>query len=460
MSEAFLDSRSSLPPLGECGKALRQLSLERDAVVPPYVANDFISRAFNDPYGRRLVDVSNPAVFKRLRRSLGYSLAWTLKENKVSAAIRNRIADHVGYELSSFVAGRKSSGVRVFRRERDNDGMYHLVPELKPVKSWNRIANGSAVLVPTGVVSPRIADEEVYLRMDVSRSHCKRSMFIASEILFTNSNGRSVAGFADVGEYVVNIDDAHSALSNVFGVEYNEAECNAAIFESWWQHKLAAPNSDIIRVPLRVFDDGEIAMTLNRLDEGGWTASLDVFGHVAPLSEFASEHELVLDSQTAVAEHDFLEAAFKRCFPFGGDDAVIKSAVDLDHVFRERKDRFTLDFQKKIQQDYDAAVEEFIGALRHTLATPSLWETTLYFNGTEKGLAHYGDTANARVQLVFPIFLSDDERDLESPSVYVVGDWAQDIITGRGECVFPTVLTRAQVFCNRTILRRAIRRSA
>lgn len=461
MNEVYLDSSYSLSPLGECETTLRRLSLDRDSAVPPCIANEFVVRALNDPFGRRLVDVSNPTIFRRVRRALGYSLAWTLKERKVSTAARNHMADRIGYELSSFVEGSTSSGVRVLRRECDGDGAFYLTAGGKPVTSYKRIANGSAILVPTGVVSPRLGDgEEVYLRLDLSRSHCNRSLFVASEFLFTDVNGKSLAGFADFGEYITNIDDMHSALTNVFGMEYNDIECNAVIFDAWWQHKIAAPDNDTIRIPLYVCEDGEIAIVLNRLGESSWTASLDVFDDKAPLSDFASEREIVLDNQEVVAEHDVLEAAFKRCFPFGGNDAEVKSAVNLKHIFRLNAYRFSKDFQKKINEDHESAVGEFLDALRHTLATPSIWETTLYFMGSEKGLTHYGDAANARVQLAFPIFLCDEERNLESPSVYVVGGLEQDSCTDYTRCAFPTILTRAQVFCNRTILRRAIRRSA
>ena len=83
----------------------------------------------------------------------------------------------------------------------------------------------------------------------------------------------------------------------------------------------------------------------------------------------------------------------------------------------------------------------------------------MFYGGAEKDLVWNGDSVLTRVQYALPVFLTDEEVELERPSVYVIAGLKYDSVAGRDVCVFPTVLDNALLLRNQSAMRRAIRQS-
>lgn len=136
------------------------------------------------------------------------------------------------------MSGRKTHSILVFQQK--NEGVaIRLIPALGKNALFTKMAGDMTLLIPTGMTSSvEAGGESVYLRLDVVRSWRKKgALMTAKEFLFTNSAGKSIVGLGDISDTIVNIDDAHDALKEVLGIGYNVSECNARIFDAWWQHK-------------------------------------------------------------------------------------------------------------------------------------------------------------------------------------------------------------------------------
>ncbi len=445
-----LDSRRSCDHSHDSEAALRRLGLERHTRADVRVANDFIRKALNGYCGKRLVDAA--PVFMSVRHALGASLGWIMDNPRVSVPFRERMAEYVNRELASFVEGRRDNGVIVMRRE--NVGGEECLSPVGGYLPPQRIRSGYAILVPTGRTSPRLGDDEVYLRMDVSRPRFTGASFCASEFLFADSNGKSIAGFADITDYVVNLDDVQLALRNAVGGDVDDVGCNAAIFDAWWRYKIGGKADDTILVPLPVADlrGNAISLVMKREALRSWWVSLEIGGVSAELAEYLPETAMTVGYAEVEAELARLDSAFRR-------PICVEEAINIEHIFGDHADRFPAEFREEIVADPGSAFERLVDSLKSVLAMPDKWEPTMFYGGAEKDLVWNGDSVLTRVQYALPVFLTDEDAELERPSVHVIAGLKCDNVAGCDVCVFPTVLDNALLLRNQSAMRRAIRQS-
>lgn len=445
-----LDSRRSCDHSYDSEAALRRLGLERHTRADVSVANNFIRKALNGYCGKRLVDVS--PVFMNVRHALGASLGWIMDNPRVSVPFRERMAEYVNRELVSFVEGRRDNGVIVMRRVNvaGEESLSPVGGHLPP----QRIRSGSAILVPTGRTSPRLGDGEVYLRMDVSRPRFVGASFRASEFLFTDSDGKSIAGFGDITDYIENLDDVQLAIRNAVGGDVDDVGCNAAIFDAWWRYKIAGKTDDTILVPLPVADlcGNAITLVMKRKALRSWWVSLEIGGGPAELAEYLPETTMTVSYAEVEAELARLDSAFRR-------PICVEEAINIEHIFGDHADRFPAEFGEEIVADPGSAFVRLVDSLKNVLDAPDKWEPTMFYGGAEKDLVWNGDSVLTRVQYALPVFLTDEDVELERPSAYVIAGLKYDSVAGRDVCVFPTVLDNALLLRNQSAMRRAIRQS-
>jgi len=451
MSDLTLSSDRALARNAECKSLLREFNLERPTMASDSIANGFVSEALNDLGGERFIDVSH--AFPKVRRALGSSLTRTIHNREVTSALLHRMAGCIRHELTSFMHGRGSHGVLVYARKQVGNTLV-LIPATERNAQPHRIAKGSSILIPTGVISPCIGNDDVYLRVDVERSRDRRSTLSALEFLFSDRHGNSIAGFADARCFIENIDDLPEALKTALGVGYDVAACNAAIFNTWWSHCLLNPLGDMIRIPLppSVTSTSAYALVMRRTGSNSWELLLEENGEVKPLAWFLPDAELNVDVDALKDEHRKLMSALRAAADNGFD-------FDSDHIFDERIDRFPAEFIDECCENPEDAVRRFTDEIKRGLAMQERWLPSLFHAGREYELFLNGDTANTRLQMLLPLALTDEDVTNGTSSVYAVLEvWK---LPGEDVCVvgIPTILTPEQAKANRNAFRRMLRRA-
>jgi len=152
------------------------------------------------------------------------------------------------------------------------------------------------------------------------------------------------------------------------------------------------------------------------------------------------------------AELARLDSAFRR-------PICVEEAINIEHIFGDHADRFPAEFREEIVADPGSAFERLVDSLKSVLAMPDKWEPTMFYGGAEKDLVWNGDSVLTRVQYALPVFLTDEDAELERPSVHVIAGLKCDNVAGCDVCVFPTVLDNALLLRNQSAMRRAIRQS-
>lgn len=451
MSCLTLSSDRALARNSECKALLREFNLERPTMASDDIANKFVSEALNDLDGERFIDVRH--AFPKVRRALGSSLTRTIHNREVTPALLHRMADRIRHELSSFMHGRGAHGVLVYTRTQAGNAL-ELIQATGRNTQPSRIAKGSAIIIPTGVISPCISNDDVYLRVDVERSRDRRSRFAAEEFLFCDRHGNSIAGFADARCFVENIDDVPDALKKALGAGYDVTACNAAIFNSWWSHCQLNPLGDIIRIPLppSITSTSAFALVMRRTGSNSWEVLLEENGEVKPLAWFLPDAELNVDVDALKDEHRNLMSALRAAADNGFD-------FDSDHIFDERIDRFPAEFIDECCENPEDAVRRFTDEIKRGLAMPERWLPSLFHSGHEYELFLNGDSANTRLQMLLPLALTDEDVANGTSSVYAVLEAWQ--LPGEDVCVvgIPTILTPEQAKANRNAFRRMLRRA-
>ena len=451
MAVMELSSARGLGSQLNSARILGKLGLGRSARANNAIVNEFIRRALNDGRGRRLVDAF--AAYESMRRGLGSSLSWILGYEVGTAAL-NRIADTVNDELCAFFGGHARSGVRVMahRKQGDRIVLEHVETPKHPETGLPRRCS---LLIPAGVNSPLIGGEQVYVRQDGMRSRNGRAAFEAHSFLFTDAEGRALAGFGSIAAWFENLDDVPAALREALGSAYEEVEANAAIYDGWWNHMVSDRGGDHVRVDLGASEEGdEVRLAMDRVQTQVWHVSIEMAGVAYAPEELAVYQGIVLDPDDVLVERRRLLDSYRTCRP---EDPTFA----FDHIFRERSCRFPPRFRRLLEMDEDRAVSLFMQELERRFddlrANPDSWLTTMFHDGAERELVFDGDCASTRIQLLVPLFLDDEDRDIGRPSAYLVASSNFDERTGREYLAFPTVLDGRIVQRNRNALRRAIR---
>lgn len=438
----------------ECSsRVLDQLGLGRTSRASAAAVNEFLRRALNDRCGQRMVDAFD--AYEGVRRGLGSSLSWILGYD-VGTPVRSRIANTVNDELYAFVRGREESGVRVMAyRMRDNRVVLEHVET--PKDPLSGIPRRCALLVPAGVTSPRIKDGAVYVRLDVQRSRTGRSLFDARAFAFTDADGRALAGFGAVTACIENLDDVPAALREALGSVYDEIAVNAGIYDAWWNHLISNREGGRICVDLGFSEEGDaVCLAMDLVQTGVWRVAIVIGGEPYSPEELAASQVIVLDPDDVLEERHRLVDAYRTCRP---DDPMFA----YNHIFHERRARFPSRFRQLLEIDEDRAVSLFMDELQRRFAelhaNPGSWLTTMFHGGAEHELSMSGDRVSTCIQLLVPLFLDDEDREIGRPSVYLVASSNVDSM-GREYLAFPTILDGRIVQRNRNALRRALRKSA
>lgn len=434
MSSISLNSRARLSSPDESQHLLHRFHLDRHTLASPTVANRFVCKALNGFSGLRYVDTNTS--FRLVQHALGSSTERTFDLIGFSQATLDIIAECVNAELDAYVSGRKTHSILVFQQK--NEGVaIRLIPALGKNALFTKMAGDMTLLIPTGMTSSvESGGESVYLRLDVVRSWRKKgALMTAKEFLFTNSAGKSIAGLGDIPDTIVNIDDAHDALKEVLGIGYNVSECNARIFDAWWQHKRLDGGGDsiVITLPASNLTERKAKMVLRRTSSTAWEMLLNDGTGTRPLAAYVSAFDVEIDIESLSSECKHVKNALSNLNNVVG-------VTNFDHVFGDHPDRLPEAFRTLIQADYEKAKDRFIEALKQSKATPLEWQPVPYHCGNEKKLEHNGDVAFTRIQLLLPLYLTDEDRKYHSASVYAVVGLKRDPITNAVSCFVPTIL--------------------
>lgn len=454
MSIISLDSRERYLPMDESQGILRKLHLDHHTLASDATANRFLRKGLNGPSGIRYIDASG--IFKHVRHALGASAERTFGLSKHSQAMFDNIADRVNAELDDFVCARKGHGILVFRQECSADSC-RLVPATGKDALFNRVVNYSnaTLLIPTGRIGAAITEcQNVFLRIDVARSRFQGAYFAAKEFIFTDENGKSIAGLGDIPEYIANIDDVHEALKGALVEDYDVPSCNARIFDAWWRHRMLDPAGDRIRIPLPANDGSEsgFSMILERIPPTGWEVLLEEGESRRALAYYLPEVEMDIDIESVLSECETVKTVL-----FNTQDLI--DITNFEHIFEDNFDRFPDEFKELFNKDYEEGAETFIEALERAKATPSCWQPAPYNEGNEKRLERIGDAESNHIQLLLPLLLTDDERRHGAPSVYAVVRTWRDHETGELTCTIPTILGSEAANSRIRSLRRLVRRA-
>ena len=449
MSIISLNSRERYLPMDESQEILRKLHLDHHTLASDATANSFLRKGLNGPSGIRYVDASG--IFKHVRRALGSSAARTFSLCGPSQSFFDCIADCVNYGLERYATGRMDHGVLVFRQERHADG-YGLVPVTGKDALFGRVVHNSnaTLLIPTGMTAaPYTGCKDVFLRIDVARPRFRGAYFKAEEFIFSDGNGRSIAGLGDIPDYIVNLDDVNDALKGALGDDYDPHGVNATVFDAWWSHKLTNPLGQIIHAPLRnrEGEDTGFTMVLKRTTPTAWEVFLDDGEDERPLSFFLPDTEICIDPDDILSELDSVKAALEST-----DDLI--SITNFNHIFDDNFARFPEAFRKSFDEDQEEGVETFIEALELAKAQPSKWMPIPYHEGHERFLVYNGDEEFSRIQLLLPLLLTDDEKRQGMASVFAVVGLRRDPSTGEVSCIIPTILERSTAYGNICSLRK------
>lgn len=452
MSSISLDSRIGLSSLNDSRHLLRRFHLDRHTLASPTAANRFICKALNGPSGLRYADTSS--IFKSVQHALGSSTERTFDLLGSSQATLDAIAECINAELDAFVCGRKSHSVLVFHQKYEG-GAIRLIPALGRSALFTRLAGDTTLLIPTGMTSsPEAGGENVFLRLDVARSKRSGALMTAREFLFTNSVGKSIAGLGDIPDYIVNIDDAHDALKEVLGIGYDVADCNGRIFDAWWLHKRLDNGSDSIEIPLPAskWSGHSVVMVLKKISPTAWEVHLNNGECTRPLAAYVSGFEVEIDIESLIPECGLIEDALSSL-----DDVI--SVTNFGHVFGDHLDRFPEEFRELFHSDYEEAVERFVEELERAKSVPSEWQPVPYHCGNEKKLELNGDAAFTRIQLLLPLYLTEDDRKHHSASVFAIASLRRDPVNNEVSCFFPSILDRRRALANIRSFRRMVRRA-
>ena len=439
-------------PSANGARTLSRLGLGRSTKARVDVANRFLVNALNRKSGKRFVDASR--AFLSVRHALGASLEW-ITECPVSDRYLEAIAESVNSNLAGYFDCGDEDGVHVMIAEWSCGGV-RLVPAADSEKDAMEDSTRLTLLIPTGIKSRKIDDEFVYLRIDGWMTHDGQSDFIATDVLFTDEDGKCLVGFGAITEFITNLDNVPLAIEHAVGGDYDVRSLNAAVFDAWWQHRLSDPNGDTILIPTIETDayGRPITLVMEREGTNTWSVSVEIDGDRFSPSELIPGMGVEIDAVDVMNERERLVREFQKCDHPGW-------WINYVHIFDENFGRFPEEVKQAITADPDGMFAKFTDELgreiQHLRQDPLAWSTTMFNKGAEKELECDGDKIATRIQLLAPVRLTDADRKVDRPTVYVVAALKLDKETGIEHVSFPTILDNRMVQTNRNIMRRAVR---
>lgn len=395
------------------------------------LTNDIV-RCFNFHDGGRALDCTK--AFWRIRKAFGTNFDFAFGF-PAGEDFRFGIAEEVGARIRNYVLNGRDPNVEVIAETHGK----------------------KVLLVDMGESSTRFGIP-VFVRLDVHPLNGERCLFL-DHILFTDCDGNSICGIADIPDRICNNDVRHAdrAFRAILGKDYDVLGVNMGLFRAW--DEASAKSSSEFSVDLSAFqkerESGTTICQFTRQD-GIWNISLDLDGEEWTLGEIVGNSpELVADPLATECALDATRCALMR---LSSDDAQI--FIDYRHLFDEKHlIRFSDSFIKVIRKDPTTARTEFKKALRLELDDSTRkcddWIPSLYHAGIEKVLIA-GASIDSEAALLIPLYLTDEDRERRIPSTYLVA-CLKESSDGSTVCAFPTVLSGRQAEMNHRYYRRAVR---
>ena len=409
-------------------------SMERPYAVPSWLngqvidvqqTNDIV-RLFNFTDGTRALDCH--LAFKRVQKVFGRSFDFVFGV-AATKDFKFRIASCVAEKFRAYVAGDIECGVRVG----DCEGVGFTSAAVNGVTS----CYGRTILIPTGEISQSFGIP-VWLRLDVESPVNERAILQLKHILFADEEGCSIAGLADVTDFIEDLDVADKAFCAVLGKGHDLLELNARIYSNW-----SSASGDEFTVDLSDLQSEHNSVELQfTFAEDAWKLSFVIDGSVRRLCEIVSGlGNLTADWSEVGPRMKKIKDDFKAL-----SDAEAFAAVNFEHIFDDQHlQRFSDSFMDLLITDAAAAVEKMrlalVTALRVLRSNPEEWLPFFYNAGREMWVNLPGDAFDASVSLLVPLYITDEDKSRCIPSIYLVATSRQ--VNGRNECCFPTVLATA-----------------
>ena len=333
-------------------------------------------------------------------------------------------------------------------------GFFVLRGQCPGLEAFDRADGGQTLVVATGKQSLRF-NVPVFVRLDVHSS--ENGPFLELDrILFSDGDGNSIAGIADIPDRIWHEDVRHAdrAFRETLGKEYDVLGVNSSLFDAW--DKAKSNSLPEFSVNLSAFQkmrgSGTTICQFSHRD-GAWRIMLILDGEEATLGKIVGNcAEFVADPQATEQALAATRRAFAR---FSIDDTF----VDFRHIFDAKHlIRFSDAFARLVRKDYALARSRFQLALREALddssRNPESWMPFFYHAGFEKNLM-VGARIDSEVALLIPLYLADEDSEGKIPSTYLVA-CAKETSDGLSVCAFPTILSARQAEMNHRYFRRAV----
>ncbi len=395
------------------------------------LANDIV-RCFTFRDGGRALDCAK--AFRQVRKAFGTNFDFAFGF-PASEDFKFEIAEQVGEKVRDFVLNGNNPDIAAFDRA---DG-------------------GETLVVATGERSHTFGNSiPVFVRLDVHPLNMGPNL-VLDHILFTDRDGNSICGLADIPERICDHDvrNADRVFREILGSDYDVFGVNASLYRAWDEacaNSLAEFSVDFSAF-LEASEYGTCLCQFMR--QGGvWYISLVLDGEEWTLGEFAGEQtELVADPKATERAVDAIRNSIAR---LSQDDS--KVFIDFRHLFDERHlSRFSGSFAEFARKNPSEARGKFLKTLRRELSSQNCeaWIPFFYHAGFEKHQLA-GAEIDSEVALMIPLCLEDDDGEHRTPSTYLVACLKEDA-DGHRECAFPTILSGCQAERNSRYFRRAVR---
>ena len=393
------------------------------------LANDIV-RCFTFRDGSRALDCTK--AFRQVRKAFGTNFNFAFGF-PASEDFKFGIAEQVGEKVRDFVLNGNNPDVEVLDRADD----------------------GETLVIATGERSHRFGIP-IFVRLDVHPLNAGPNL-VLDNILFTDWEGNSIAGIADIPERICDNDVRHAdrAFRQILGKDYDVFGVNASLYRAW--DDAHANSLSEFTVDLSDFQETSECGTCicQFMRQGGaWDISLVLDGEEWTLGELAGEQiELVADPRATGRAVDAIRDAI-ACL--SQDDS--KVFIDFRHLFDERHlSRFSDGFAELARKNPNAARGQFLQKLRRELSSQNCekWIPFFYHAGFEKHQLA-GSEIDSEVALMIPLFLTDEDSEHGIPSTYLVACLKENS-DGHRECSFPTILSGRLAEMNSRYFRRAVR---
>lgn len=390
------------------------------------LARDLMAAAFNLADGTRVVDAQKS--YRAFRKTFGSSFDWVL--GRIATKMeKSHMAEVVGGHLRAWTLNGKSDGV---------------VCKSKP--------DGALTLVvSTDTKSSRFGD--VFLRFDIKAPDSMKSLYDLYHICLSTEEGRSIAGLADIPDYIQDLEFAAKAFAEAFGPDYDVMKVNGDLYEGW----VEAIEHD----PVALSFDVEVCHSLVHFERafvaGPWQISIEFCEGFRGLGEFAGPG-LTVDPDDVYSQWNGMRQAFCNL-----SDLEVISAVNVEHALVDHFDRLgSASFQEWFLADVEGATNQFLAeairAVGRFRNDRSAWALTLYHGGNEHNVVWSGDSTSTKVQLLAPLFLDAEAVASQVPSTCLVATLIEDKAADKMKCCFPSILDVSTAGVNHRFFRSAVRR--